>query len=146
MTCRRSRSLAARATPPLAAILVALFAAVLAVLAPLQDAFGRRPPPPRPPPPPRTSVNRNVHVNQNVHVNRNVHVDVDRGYPGYHPVAAVAATAATAAVIGSIAYSLPPACSSVVVNGLTYHQCGSAWYQPRYAGTQVNYVVVNPPR
>ena len=130
-----------RATAVIVATFVAFF---IGVVAPVQDAQGRRPPPPRPPP--RTSVNRNVHVSQNVHVNRNVHVDVDRGYPGYHPVAAVAATAATAAVIGSIAYSLPPACSAIVVNGLTYHQCGSAWYQPRYAGTQVTYAVVNPPR
>jgi hypothetical protein len=129
-----------------AAWATAVIAALLAVLAPLQDAFARRPPPPRPPPPPRTSVNRNVHVNHNVHVNRSVHVDVDRGYPGYHPVAAVATTAVAAAVVGSIVYSLPTSCSAVVVNGLTYHQCGSSWYQPRYSGTQVTYVVVNPPR
>ena len=25
-------------------------------------------------------------------------------------------------------------------------QCGSTWYQPQYAGTTVQYVVVNPPR
>jgi len=34
----------------------------------------------------------------------------------------------------------------VVVNGMSYYQCGSTWYQPRYAGSQVTYVVVNPPR
>jgi hypothetical protein len=121
----------------------ALVAGFLGMVAPWQDADGR-PPPPRPPPP-RASVNRNVHVNQNVHVHRSVHVDVDRGYPGYHPVARTAAVVATAAVVGSIVYSLPPACTNVVVNGLTYHQCGSSWYQPRYSGTQVTYVVVNPP-
>ena len=47
---------------------------------------------------------------------------------------------------GSIAYSVPPGCVPVGVNGLTYQQCGATWYQPQYAGSQVTYVVVNPPR
>jgi hypothetical protein len=104
----------------------------------------------------RTNVNvnrgfdRNVNANRNVNVNRNVHVDVDRHGWGYHPVAtgvAVGATAAvTAAVIGSVVYSLPPSCTSVIVSGMTYQQCGSTWYQPQYAGSNVTYVVVNPPR
>ena len=34
----------------------------------------------------------------------------------------------------------------VVVNGVTYYQCGSTWYQPAYQGSQVTYVVVNPPK
>jgi hypothetical protein len=33
----------------------------------------------------------------------------------------------------------------VVVNGISYQQCGSVWYQPRYAGTSVEYVVVAQP-
>jgi len=101
----------------------------------------------------RTSVNRNVNVNRNVDVNRHVDVDVDvdRHYHNdYHPVATAAAVTAaavtTAAVVGSIVRALPPSCSAVVVNGLTYQQCGGAWYQPQYAGTSVTYVVVNPPR
>jgi hypothetical protein len=68
----------------------------------------------------------------------------------YRPVAravvATAAVATTAVVVGSVVRSLPPSCSSVVVGGVAYQQCGSAWYQPRYAGSTVNYVVVNPPR
>jgi hypothetical protein len=68
----------------------------------------------------------------------------------YRPVARAAAVvgtaAVTAAVVGSVVHSLPPQCSTVVVGNATYQQCGSTWYQPRYAGTQVNYVVVNPPR
>ena len=95
----------------------------------------------------RTSVNRNVNVNRNVDVD----VDVDRHY---HPVARAAATTAavttaavvTSAVVGSMVRTLPPACSAVVVNGLTYQNCGGAWYQPQYAGTSVTYVVVNPPQ
>jgi len=52
----------------------------------------------------------------------------------------------TAAVVGSLVYSLPPSCTSVVVNGFAYQQCGSTWYQPQFAGTTTTYVVVNPPR
>ncbi|BCL77428.1 hypothetical protein JHS3_31640 [Jeongeupia sp. HS-3] len=71
-----------------------------------------------------------------------------------HPIAAAAvATAAvvttaavTSAVIGSIVHSVPSGCTTVVVNGLGYQQCGSTWYQPQYAGTTVQYIVVNPPR
>jgi hypothetical protein len=32
-----------------------------------------------------------------------------------------------------------------MVNGLTYQQCGSTWYQPQFAGTSTTYVVVAPP-
>jgi hypothetical protein len=97
----------------------------------------------------RTNVNRSANVNQNVNVNRNVNVDVDN-HRDYHPFATAAAVTAgvaiTSAVIGSITHSLPPSCSAVAVNGITYQQCGSAWYQPQYTGTQVSYVVVNPPQ
>ncbi|HET6900279.1 MAG TPA: hypothetical protein VFK70_18140 [Vicinamibacteria bacterium] len=114
-----------------------------------------------------TSVNRSVTVNRNVNVNRNVYVNrgvsVHGGYYGgyrggyyggygccYHPVATAAAVTAaavvTAAVVGSIVYSIPPSCTSVVVNGFAYQQCGSTWYQPQFAGTTTTYVVVNPPR
>ena len=100
------------------------------------------------------NVNRNVNRNvTNVNVNRDV--DVDRHYDGwggccYHPgVTAAAATAAavtTAAVVGSTVHSLPPSCQAVNVNGFTYQQCGSTWYQPQFAGSSVTYVVVNPPK
>jgi hypothetical protein len=103
----------------------------------------------------RTSVNRNENFNSNVNVNRNVNVNVNNeGWHGggccYHPVAtAVAATAAvavTAAVIGSMVPKLPPACTAVIVNGLTYQQCGTTWYQPQFVGTTTSYVVVAAPR
>jgi hypothetical protein len=56
-----------------------------------------------------------------------------------------AATVATAAVVGSIVHSVPPSCTAVVVNGLTYQQCGSTWYQPQFSGSSTSYVVVNAP-
>jgi len=106
----------------------------------------------------RTNVNHNVNVNRNtnVNVNRNVNVNVHGGYYGgyygggccYHPVATAAAVTATAvvtaAVVGSIVHSVPPSCTSVIVNGLAYQQCGSTWYQPQFSGTSTTYVVVNP--
>jgi hypothetical protein len=104
------------------------------------------------------NVNRNVNVNNNVNVNRNVNVNVNNNYHGggyyggccYHPVAVAAAVTATAvvtaAVVGSIVHSVPPSCSSIIVNGLAYQQCGSTWYQPQFSGTTTTYVVVNPPR
>ena len=110
----------------------------------------------------RTSVNRNVNVNRNrnvnvnrnrnVNVNRNrdIDVDVDRHYHGHHhhvgtAVGIAAAATVTAVAIGSIVHSLPPSCSAMMVNGITYQQCGGTWYQPQYVGTQVSYVVVNAP-
>jgi hypothetical protein len=99
----------------------------------------------------RTTVNgccRGGYHHRDVHVHRDVDVDVD--YHHHHPVATavgVAAVAtATAAVIGTIVHTLPPACSAVIVNGITYQNCGGVWYQPQYAGPQITYVVVNPPR
>lgn len=77
-------------------------------------------------------------------------VVVVRRSVNYHPVAraAVVTTAAvgTAVVVGSVVRSLPPACTSVMVGNVAYQQCGNTYYQPRYAGSQVTYVVVNPPR
>ena len=96
----------------------------------------------------RTNVNRNV--NRNVNVHRDINVDVDRHYHGHHhhvgtAVGIAAAATVTAVAIGSIVHSLPPSCSAMVVNGMTYQQCGGTWYQPQYVGTQVSYVVVNAP-
>jgi hypothetical protein len=52
----------------------------------------------------------------------------------------------TAAVVGSTVTVLPPACTVVMVNGFTYQQCGSVWYQPQFVGTSTSYIVVNAPR
>ena len=77
-------------------------------------------------------------------------VVVVRRSVNYHPVAraAVVTTAAvgTAVVVGSVVHSLPPSCTSVMVGNVAYQECGKTYYQPRYAGSQVTYVVVSPPR
>jgi hypothetical protein len=103
------------------------------------------------------NVNRNVNKNVNVNTHRDVDVDVHHhgGYYGggccYHSgvgtAMAVTATAmVTAAVIGSMVNTLPSGCSTVVVNGFAYQQCGSTWYQPQMSGSSTTYIVVNPPR
>jgi hypothetical protein len=103
-----------------------------------------------------TNINSNRNINVNSNRNVNVNVDVDHhhgGYYGggynngccYHPVATVAAVMVTAAVIGSMVNTLPPSCSTVIVNGFAYQQCGSMWYQPQLSGGSTTYVVINPP-
>lgn len=116
----------------------------------------------------RTNVSghRNTHVNTrtndvnvrrdtNVNIRRDVDVDVDvnhRYYGGgyyYHSGpsvgAVVAASVATAIVVGTIVYTLPPSCTTIVANGVAYQNCGGVYYQPRYQGSSVTYVVVNHP-
>ena len=67
-----------------------------------------------------------------------------------HPVARAAvvgtAAVATAVAVGTVVHTLPPACTRTAVGSAVYEQCGSTWYQPRYAGSDVTYVVVAPPR
>ena len=94
------------------------------------------------------NVNRNVNVNSTtVNVNRNVNVNTGCCYNNVGTAGAVAAGVAAGIVVGSViaASALPPKCSAVIVNGVTYQNCGGAWYQPQYAGSQVTYIVVNPP-
>ena len=98
--------------------------------------------------------NRNVNINQNrnVNVNRNVDIDVHhRGYYGgccYSGLGvggAVAAGVATAVAVGAIVSTLPSNCTTIMANGVTYQNCGGTYYQPRYSGGNVQYVVVNHP-
>ncbi|RKG97214.1 hypothetical protein [Corallococcus carmarthensis] len=88
------------------------------------------------------NVHRDVDVNRDVDVHRDIDVDVDRDY---HPVARVAGAMVAAVAVGTVVRALPSSCSTVVSRGVTYQNCGGTWYQPRYAGTDVTYVVVNPP-
>lgn len=92
----------------------------------------------------------------NVNIGNDVNIDIDGGYgyrPGYgggyyHPVAAGVAIGAmavtTAAVLGSYYYALPPSCTVVVRGGISYHYCGSVYYQQTWSGNDPVYVVVNP--
>jgi hypothetical protein len=55
---------------------------------------------------------------------------------------AAGAAAATAVAVGTSVATLPAQCTTVVVDGVTYHRCGATYY--RASGN--TYVVVNPPR
>jgi hypothetical protein len=97
----------------------------------------------------RTNVGNRVNTGD-VNINRNVNVNgYDHGGDWddhYHPVArGVAigtAAAVTSAAIGSMIYSLPPACSPYQGS---YYYCGGVYYQPQYQGDKVVYVVVQQP-
>jgi len=85
-------------------------------------------------------LNRNTNVNRNTNINRNTNVNVNRDVNVNVHGAATAMV--TAAVIGSVVNTIPPSCSMVVVNGITYQQCGGTWYQLQFVGTTASYVVV----
>ena len=106
------------------------------------------------------NVNRNTNVNtgnvnRNTNINTgNVNINVDHNYgydygDHYHPVAraavVTAAVVTTAAVMGSYYRTLPANCVTVYRGAVVYYQCGSAWYQPSYYGSSVQYVVVVAP-
>ncbi|HEX5006193.1 MAG TPA: hypothetical protein VFV70_03710, partial [Hyphomonadaceae bacterium] len=84
-------------------------------------------------------------------VDRDINIDVDHGWDhDYHPiatgVAVGAAAAVTSAVVGSILYNPPAACPPYPYGGYTYYYCNNVWYEPRYSGSSVTYVVINDPR
>jgi hypothetical protein len=116
------------------------------------------------------NANRNVNVNKDVNVNRNVNVnrdvDVHHHYGGdYHndwdnagafvagavvggiTGAAIASASQPNTVVvtpGTIVTTLPSGCTTAIINGISYHQCGGVYYRPQYSGTSVVYVVATP--
>jgi hypothetical protein len=112
-----------------------------------------------------TESNGDVNVNRNVQTSGgdvNVNHNYNASYSGYHgasyggydawghPVAAGAAVGAaavgTAIAVGTVVSALPSSgCEAVRVGGVAYQKCGATYYQPTSQGSQVTYVVVNPP-
>ena len=116
------------------------------------------------------NANRNVNVNKDVNVNRNVNinrdVDVHRHYGGdYHndwdnagafvagavvggiTGAAIASASQPNTVVvtaGTVVTTLPSGCTTAIINGISYHQCGGVYYRPQYSGGSVVYVVTTP--
>ena len=116
------------------------------------------------------NANRNVNVNKDVNVNRNVNinrdVDVHRHYGGdYHndwdnagafvagavvggiTGAAIASASQPDTVVvtaGTVVTTLPSGCTTAIINGISYHQCGGVYYRPQYSGGSVVYVVTTP--
>jgi len=58
---------------------------------------------------------------------------------------AVVGTAVAASTPTTYVTILPCTTTAVVVNGVSYYNCSSAWYQRGYAGSQVTYVTVAAP-
>jgi len=52
-----------------------------------------------------------------------------------------AAVVGAAIVVGTVVATLPPSCSTVIVNGVDYHNCAGTYYAP--SGTQ--WIVVEAP-
>ena len=116
------------------------------------------------------NANRNVNLNKDVNVNRNVNVnrdvDVHHHYGGdYHNdwdnagafVAGAVVGGITGAAIssasqpdtvvvtaGTVVTTLPSGCTTAIINGISYHQCGGVYYRPQYSGSSVVYVVATP--
>jgi hypothetical protein len=66
------------------------------------------------------------------------------GSPRYYGGAAIATGAVVGTAMlatGTIVRSLPPACSTILVNGITYYNCSGTYYAP--SGHE--WIVVTPP-
>ena len=55
-----------------------------------------------------------------------------------------AAPVAYAPPVGTVVASLPPGCSSMSVNGVSYMSCAGVWYRPFYSGGALMYQVSTP--
>src|SRR6266576_2273115 len=58
--------------------------------------------------------------------------------------AAAAQRAAAALPIGAMVPSLPPGCSSTVINGVNFFNCGGIFYRAGFQGNNVVYIVSVP--
>jgi hypothetical protein len=56
-----------------------------------------------------------------------------------------AAPAATAVPIGTVVQALPAGCTSMVVSGVSYSNCGGSFYKAAFQGNNLVYVVVPKP-
>ena len=50
----------------------------------------------------------------------------------------------TSVAVGTVVPALPGGCTTVQVNGITYHQCSGVYYRPYYQGTTLVYQVSRP--
>jgi hypothetical protein len=92
--------------------------------------------------------------NGNINVGNDVNVNIDGGYNGCCGAVTIIRLPRPRQSVRSrddgssrrsTYYALPPSgCSTVVMNGATYSQCGSVYYQQTMQGSDPVYVVVNP--
>jgi hypothetical protein len=57
----------------------------------------------------------------------------------------IVGAAASASSSTTYVATLPCTAAAVVVNGISYYNCSSAWYQRGYSGSQVTYIAVAAP-
>lgn len=55
-----------------------------------------------------------------------------------------AAPVAYAPAVGTVVAALPPGCSSMSINGISYMNCAGVFYMPFYSGGALMYQVTNP--
>lgn len=55
-----------------------------------------------------------------------------------------AAPVAYAPAVGTVVAALPPGCSSMSINGISYMNCAGVFYMPFYSGGALMYQVANP--
>ena len=60
------------------------------------------------------------------------------------PTAQSSATGAT--FLSADEFGAKCSLTPIVINGENYYKCESIWYQSTYQGSQVTYIVVNPPQ
>ena len=58
--------------------------------------------------------------------------------------AAAAQQAASGLPIGTMVPTLPPGCSSTVINGVNYFNCGGVYYRAGFQGNNIVYIVSTP--
>jgi hypothetical protein len=81
---------------------------------------------------------------QDMSVHSDIDLDVDQDWDASPSPVAAASPAPRPA--GSIVYALPGPCVAGGRLGATYYDCSGVWYEPRFAGASITYVVANPPR
>ncbi|HET9230023.1 MAG TPA: hypothetical protein VFO00_01965 [Vitreimonas sp.] len=75
-----------------------------------------------------------------------IDIDVDPDWdPSWSRTDSARLRPATSLAAGSVVYALPTACIGAGRLGATYYNCDGVWYEPRFAGVSITYMVVNPP-
>lgn len=97
----------------------------------------------------------NINTGRNdINIDRgDINVDVDNGWGGgwdddwgaFAAGAVIGGVTGAALAAPSVVYALPPGCTTVVINGVAYQDCGGTYYQPSYQGADVVYQSVPAP-
>jgi hypothetical protein len=71
------------------------------------------------------------------------------GYAPYHyyyPTTTYSEVKQTVpAEVGTVVNDIPEDCKPETVNEINYKICGVNWFEPQYSGTEIEYIIVDPP-